>query len=93
VPNPTIGDFVQSGKGVSRDGGIAIDHVGDGSAETNLFRVQRAQSHDLIRIDIVHMAVGEEDRLKTGGLGALGTINRFLNAARGAMKAELNRHI
>jgi hypothetical protein len=38
------------------------------------------------------MAVGEEDCLKTDGLGALGAINRFLNAARRAMKAELNRH-
>jgi hypothetical protein len=39
------------------------------------------------------MAVGEEDRLKTDGLGALGAINRFLHAVRRAVKAELNRHI
>jgi hypothetical protein len=39
------------------------------------------------------MAIGEKDRRKTDGLSALGTINRFLNAARGTMKAELYRHI
>src|SRR5206468_817927 len=89
---PALGNFIQRGEGIGDYGRIAIDHVGDGSAEANLFRVQRAQSHDLVRIDIVHMAVGEEDRLKTDGLGALGTINRFLNAARRAMKTKVYGH-
>ena len=72
-----FGDFIQRGERIGGDGGIAIDHIGDRRAEADLFRFQRAHRHDLVWIDIVHMAVGEEDRLKTDGLGALGPINRF----------------
>ena len=90
---PAVGDFVQRGEGIGGDRGIAIDHIGYRRAEANLFRVERAHRHDLVGIDIVHTAVGEENRLKAHGLGPLGAINRFLNAARGAMKAALDRHI
>ena len=86
------GDFIQRGEGIGDDGGIAIDHIGDRRAEADLFRFQRAHRHDLVWIDIVHVTVGEENRLKTEGFSAVGAIDRFLNTASRAVKTKLNRH-
>jgi hypothetical protein len=49
-----------------------------------------AKSHDLIAIDVIHLAVGEENRFKAETFGALSALDGFLNATRGAMQAKIH---
>ena len=80
-----IGDFIQRREGTGRDRRIAIDHVGHGGAEANVFGIHGAQRHRLIGIDVVHLAVGEKDRFEAERLGAFGAVDRFLDRARRTM--------
>src|SRR5262249_10617023 len=62
---PALGNFIQRGEGIGGAGGIPIDHNGYRRTQANRFPVQCAHSHDLIWIDVVHVTVGEKDRLNS----------------------------
>ena len=79
------GDFIQRCVGARRDRRIAVDHVGHRGAEADGFRVDGAQRHGLVGIDVVHLAVGEKDRLEAEGFGAFGALDGFVHRARRTM--------
>jgi hypothetical protein len=87
---PASGDFIQGGKGVGRDGGVAIDHVGYSGPETDCFRIDSAESHDLIGIDIIHVAVSEKDRFKAELFRTLGALDGFSDGTRGTVQAKIH---
>ena len=51
-----------------------------------------AHGHDLIAVNIVHVAVGKKNGFEAEALGLLGALDGFLDSSRRSVKTKLNSH-